>query len=108
MSNFREMAPQWLQNGCSKKFQTFKNMSMLYTILKHVVLRFRIYNYFRETFKFCKNMSKIDFAKFLKVFIKSRNLSVCPSVRPSVRPSVCLSVCLSPELSGAVVKTGRK
>ena len=22
MSNFREMVPQWLQNGCSKKFQT--------------------------------------------------------------------------------------
>ena len=24
MSNFREMTSQWLQNGCPKKFQTFK------------------------------------------------------------------------------------
>ena len=76
MGNFLEMAPQWLQNDCSKKFQTFKNMNMLYTILKHVVWRFRIYNYFVETFKFRENMSKTDFAKFLKVFIKSRNLNI--------------------------------
>ena len=33
----------------------------------------RIYNYFREIFKFRENMCKTDFAKFLKVFIKSQN-----------------------------------
>ena len=46
--NDSAMAPERL----FKKFQTFKNMCMLYVILKHVVWRFRIYNYFREIFKF--------------------------------------------------------
>ena len=54
MSNFREMAPQWLRNGCSK-ISNFKIMNILYIILKQVVWRFRIYNYFRE------NMSKNRF-----------------------------------------------
>ena len=33
-------------------------------------------NIYREIFKFRENMSKTDFAKFLKVFIKSRNLNI--------------------------------
>ena len=61
MSNFHEMAPQWLQNGCSKKISNFKIMNILYIILKYVIWRFRIYNYFREIFKFRENMSKNRF-----------------------------------------------
>ena len=61
MSNFCEMAPQWLLNGCSKKISSFKIMNILYIILKHVVWRFRIYNYFREILKFRENMSKNRF-----------------------------------------------
>ena len=30
MSNFREMAPQWLQNGCSKKFKLLKYEYVIY------------------------------------------------------------------------------
>ena len=40
-------------------------MNMLYIILKHVVWRFRIYNYFREIFKFR------DFMNTLRNFAKS-------------------------------------
>ena len=36
-------------------------MNILYIILKLVVWRFRIYNYFREIFKFPENMSKNRF-----------------------------------------------
>ena len=42
------MAPDQL----FEKISNFKNMNVLYIILKHVVWRFRIYNYFREIFKF--------------------------------------------------------
>ena len=38
-----------------EKISNFKIMNVLYIILKHVVWRFRIYNYFRE------NMSKSRF-----------------------------------------------
>ena len=57
MSNFREMAPERM----FEKISSFKIMNILYIILKHVVWRFRIYNYFREIFKFGKNMSKNRF-----------------------------------------------
>ena len=58
MNNFREMAP----NGqMLEKISDFKIMNILYIILKHVVWRFRIYNYFHEIFKFRENMSKIRF-----------------------------------------------
>ena len=46
------MAPQWLQTELFEKISNFKNVNVLYTILKHVVWRFRICNYFREIFKF--------------------------------------------------------
>ena len=50
-------------------------MNMLYIISKARGMEIsNIYNYFREIVKFRENMSKTDFAKFLKVFIKSRNL----------------------------------
>ena len=42
------MAPEQL----FEKISNFKNISLLYIILKHVSWRFRIYNYFREIFKF--------------------------------------------------------
>ena len=40
MNNFREMTPQWLQNGCSKKFQTFKfrTTSIFYSAKVCIVL----------------------------------------------------------------------
>ena len=51
MSNFREMAPERM----FEKISNLKIMNILYIILKNVVWRFRIYNYFRE------NMSKNRF-----------------------------------------------
>ena len=41
-------------SGCTR-------VPILYS-LKHVVWRFRIYNYFREIFKFCENMRKNRFS----------------------------------------------
>ena len=60
MSNFREMAPQWLRNVCSKNFKLIKYEHIIY----HFEVRgleIRIYNYFRE------NMSKNRFREFLSV-----------------------------------------
>ena len=58
MSNFREMAPERM----FEKISNFKIMNIfIYIILKHVVWRFRICNYFREIFKFRENMSKNRF-----------------------------------------------
>ena len=53
------------------------NMNMLYSILKHVVWRFRIYNYFREIFKFreilkvCHKIAKFEY--FAKVIVYSES-----------------------------------
>ena len=44
-----------------EKISNFKIMNILYIILKHVIWRFRIYNYFREIFKFRENISKNRF-----------------------------------------------
>ena len=57
MSNFREMAPKRM----FEKISNFKIMNILHIILKHLVWRFRICNYFREIFKFRENMSKNRF-----------------------------------------------
>ena len=70
MSNFRKMAPQWLQNSCSKKNFKLLKCEHIIIVLKHVVWRFRIYNYFREIFKYANIWAKTDFAKFLKMFHK--------------------------------------
>ena len=59
--NGSAMAPERL----FEKISSLKNMDMLYIILKHVVWRFRIYNYFREIFKFR------DFINTLRNFAKS-------------------------------------
>ena len=69
-----------------EKISDFKIMNILYIISKHVVWRFRIYNYFREIFKFCENMSKnrfreislsvhkiAKFSNFAKVIIYSKS-----------------------------------
>ena len=55
------MAPEQL----FEKISNFKNMNAVYIILKHVIWRFRIYNYFREIFKFG------DFINTLRNFAKS-------------------------------------
>ena len=48
-----------------EKFQTQKNMNISYIILKHVIWRFRICDYFLEIFKFCDSMSAfLIFAKY--------------------------------------------
>ena len=44
-----------------EKISSLKIMNILYIILKHVVWRFRIYNYFSEIFKCRENMSKNKF-----------------------------------------------
>ena len=67
--NGSAMAPEQLFEKVSK----LKNMNVLYTILKHVVWRFRIYNYFREIFKFPDFMNTLrNFAKsvFAHIFAK--------------------------------------
>ena len=82
MSNFRGMAPERM----FEKISNFKIMIILYIILKHMVWGFRIYNYFREIFKFRENMSKNRFREislsvrkiakfeyFAKVIIYSRS-----------------------------------
>ena len=76
MSNIRrEMTQQRLYNGCSKKIsKLLKYQHIIYHFKAHgmEISKFRIYNYFREIFKFRENMSKNRyFAKFLRVFIKS-------------------------------------
>ena len=51
-------------------------MSILYIALKHVIWRFRIYNYFREIFKFRDFMNTLrNFTKsvFAHIFAKSKN-----------------------------------
>ena len=70
MNNFREMAPQWLQNGYSKKYKLLKYEQIM---LKHVVWRFRIYNSVLEIFKFRDFMNTLrNFAKsvFAHIFAK--------------------------------------
>ena len=63
------MAPEQL----FKKISNFKNMNVLYIILKHVVWKFRIYSYFRGIFKFRDFMNTLrNFAKsvFAHIFVK--------------------------------------
>ena len=68
------MAPEQL----FEKISNFKNMNVLYIILKHVVWRFRIYNYFREIVKFRNFMNTLrNFAKsvFAQIFAKFEYLA---------------------------------
>ena len=53
--NDSPMAPKWV----SEKISNFKNINILYIALKHVIWRFWICDYFRETFKFCDFMNTL-------------------------------------------------
>ena len=75
MSNFREMTPNGSGMGVGKKFKLLKYEHNIYQF-KARDLRLRKYKFFREIFKFCKNTRQANFAKFLKVFIKLRNLNI--------------------------------
>ena len=56
MSNFREF----------EKISNSWNINMLYIILKHVIWRLRVYNLFREIFKFHGfKKAFVNFAKFI-------------------------------------------
>ena len=46
-------------------------MNILYIILKHVIWRFQIYNFFREIFKFREDKSNNVFREILKYFRKT-------------------------------------
>ena len=58
-----------------EKISNSQNMNILYIILKHVIWRFQIYNLFREIFKFREDKAIMYFAKFVKAFVKRRNLN---------------------------------
>ena len=61
-----------------EKNSNFQNMKILYIILKHVVWRFQIYNYFREIFKFRDFMNTLrNFTKsvFAHIFVKFEYLT---------------------------------
>ena len=67
--NGSAMAPEQM----FEKISNFKNVNVLYIILKHVGWRFRIYNYFREILKFRDFMNTLrNFAKsvFAHIFAK--------------------------------------
>ena len=69
------MAPEQL----FEKISNFKIINVLYIILKHVVWRSRIYNYFREIFKFHDFMNTVfaqifaKFEYFAKVIVYSKS-----------------------------------
>ena len=58
-----------------KNFKLLKYEQIIHNF-KARGLEIRQYKLFREIFKFLENMSKNRFRKFLKLFIKSRNLNV--------------------------------
>ena len=59
-----------------KKFKLLKYEHIIYHFkARDLEITVNI-NFFSEIFKFRKNASKTDFAKFLKVFIKSQNLNI--------------------------------
>ena len=74
---------QFSRNGFSmaperlfEKISNFKNVNILYIILKNVVWRFRIYNYFREIFKSRDFMNTLrNLAKSVLLII-SRHLNM--------------------------------
>ena len=79
--NNSAMAPERL----FEKISNFKNMNMSYIIKKHVVWRFRIYNYFREIFKFRDFMSTLrNFEKsvFAHIFSKFGYLNIGAIAEP--------------------------
>ena len=68
------MAPEWV----FEKISNFWNMNILYIVLKHVIWRFWICNYFPEISKFRDFMNTLrNFAKFVfaPIFAKFKYLS---------------------------------
>ena len=53
-----------------EKISNFRNLDMLYTILKHVIWRIRTYSLFLEIFKYLENVSNNRFREIYKSFIK--------------------------------------
>ena len=62
--NGSAMAPEQL----FEKISNFKNMNVLYIILKHVVWRFQIFNYFRDFMNTLRNFAKSVFAHIFAKF----------------------------------------
>ena len=62
---FSRNGPTMAAEQLFEKISNFKNMNVLYIILKHVAWKFRIYKYFRKIFKFR------DFIYTLRNFAKS-------------------------------------
>ena len=79
VSRFNEQFSRNRRNlGNFQKFEKIsnsQNMNILYIILKHVIWRFQIYNFFREIFKDKKIKAIMYFAKFVNAFVKPRNLN---------------------------------
>ena len=71
----REMTPQWLWNGCLKNLKLLKYEHIIYQFKAHD-LEIPQHKFFCEIFKFLEIRAKTNFAKFLKVFIKSRKLNI--------------------------------
>ena len=59
-----------------EKISNSQNMKMLYTILKHVIWRFQIYNLFREIFKFREHISNNVFREIRKCFRKTAKFEI--------------------------------
>ena len=75
MSNFCEMTPQWLQNGCPKKFKLLKYEHITYSFEARNPEILNIYN---VIFKFRDFMNTLrNFAKFVfpRVFAKFKYLA---------------------------------
>ena len=79
VSRFYEQFSRNRRNlGHFRKFEKIsdsQNMNILYIILKHVIWRFQIYNFFAKYLNFAKIKAIMYFAKFVNAFVKPRNLN---------------------------------
>ena len=76
MSNFCKMLREGSPNGLQKKFQTCK-VSTNYISFRTTCSGDCVnINCFAKYLNFAENMSKTDFGKLIKVFIKSQNLDI--------------------------------
>ena len=73
MSDLREIVkfrPFFSKINKVQKHIKLSNLDMLYTILKHVIGRSRIYSLFRKVFKYRGSMSNNRFREIHKSFLK--------------------------------------
>ena len=70
MSNFREIVKFRPLFEVRKISNYFKNLDMLYIILKCVIWRIRIYSLFHEIFKYRENINNNRFREIYKRFLK--------------------------------------